>query len=206
MIGKIYTENNNIIVFDFSSVFDLIDGLAKDNFIYYIELNGKILNSSTPEETYDIVANGNILSNNFSMKLKVLQNSLIKLESKKRVRQEMWHRILISLVMFCFLCYIILKHYQNIIKIKNVEDNTKNLIKFYKEEKADIVKRYEYTRRDLELVERLESAGLIHDTKTKNYFPIFLSQQVNENKIYSLYSVQNKIRIFVSDNIKIFCH
>ena len=120
------------------------------------------------------------------MKLKVLQNSLIKLESKKRVRQEMWYRILISLVMFCFLCYIILKHYQNIIKIKTVEDNTRNLIKFYKEEKADIVKRYEYTRRDLELVERLESAGLIHDTKTKNYFPIFLSQQVNENKIYSL--------------------
>jgi hypothetical protein len=186
MIGKIYTENNNIIVFDFSSVFELIDGLAKENFMYYIELNGKILNSSMPEETYDIVANGHILSNNFSIKLKVLQNSLIKLESKKRIRQEMWYRIVISSVMFCFLCYIILKHYQNIIKIKTVEDNTRNLIKFYKEEKADIVKRYEYTRRDLELLERLESAGLIHDTKTKNYFPIFLSQQVNENKIYSL--------------------
>ena len=186
MVGKIYTENTNTIAVDFSTVFELIDGLAKDNFIYYIELNSKILNSSTPDETYDIVSNGHILSNNFSVKLKVLQNSLIKLESEKRTRQEIWYRIVISSVIFSFLCYIVLKHYQNIIKIKTVEDNIRNLIKFYKEEKENIVRRYEYTKRDLELLERLESAGLIHDIKTKNYFPLFLSQQVNQNKIYSL--------------------
>ena len=114
-----------------------------------------------------------------------MEHSVLKIESEKRIIEMMWYRIIISTALCGFLYYAFLRYYQNNVRIRILENNINSITEFYKKEKDRIVTYYEYTKKDPELITRLETAGLIYDVKTRNYFPLFLSQQVDEKKMHS---------------------
>ena len=181
----VYVNDSKVILADFSNLFELLEEINRDNFAYYIELNNKIINNSIPKENYEIVFNGSIVNNSFSVKLKLLEHSVLKIESKNRIIEMVWYRIIISTTLSGFLYYVFLRYYQNNLRIRILENNINSITEFYKKEKDRIVSYYEYTKKDPELIARLDTAGLIYDIKTRNYFPLFLSQQVDEQKVHS---------------------
>jgi len=183
--ARVYVNDSKVILADFSNLFELLEEINRDNFAYYIELNNKIINNSIPKENYEIVFNGSIVNNSFSVKLKLLEHSVLKIESKNRIIEMVWYRIIISTTLSGFLYYVFLRYYQNNLRIRILENNINSITEFYKKEKDRIVSYYEYTKKDPELIARLDTAGLIYDIKTRNYFPLFLSQQVDEQKVHS---------------------
>lgn len=183
--ARVYVNDSKVILADFSNLFELLEEINRDNFAYYIELNNKVINDSTPKGYYETVFNGSIVNNSFSVKLKLLEHSVLKIESEKRIIEMMWYRIIISTALCGFLYYAFLRYYQNNVRIRILENNINSITEFYKKEKDRIVTYYEYTKKDPELITRLETAGLIYDVKTRNYFPLFLSQQVDEQKMHS---------------------
>jgi hypothetical protein len=116
--ARVYINDSKVILADFSNLFELLEEINRDNFAYYIELNNKIINNSIPKGNYEIVFNGSIVNNSFSVKLKLLEHSVLKIESKKRIIEMVWYRIIISTTLSGFLYYVFLRYYQNNLRIR----------------------------------------------------------------------------------------
>lgn len=187
IIDKIYNSNGDSIIADFSNIFELIEELARSNFFYYIKLNGRPLNKKpiNTGDTYTAEFNGKVFDNYLSIIVNLTDNAWIKIESDKRILEKLLYTAVTSIIIFIFLSYIILKYYQNTDRIFCLGTDIQNLREYFQYERSYINDCYEHSKQDQDLLERLDSAGLLKSCNLRDYFPLYLSPAL-ENKLYSL--------------------
>lgn len=191
IVGKIYDNKGNSIIVDLSNILELINELAKNYFYYYVKLNGKAINKSPSnlEENYEIELNDKIFDNYLYIKINLLDTAWVKVESNKRSSERLLYTSIISVIFFMVISYMISKYYQSRAQVSSLHADIHNLREYFQQERSYINDCYEYSKKDLDFIERLDSAGLLRNGNLNDYLPLYLSPGV-ETKLYSLNSAK----------------
>ena len=85
---------------------------------------------------------------------------------------------------FLLVIYFLFKdlHFMKIrLKIRGYKTRIQNIKNFYKHEKSYILNCYQHSQNDKKFISRLEKAGLLEDSESKDYLPIFLAHIYENN-------------------------
>ena len=186
VVAELPTVYGSKAIIDFSNVVELLEDIAKDNFYYAIELNNNLLCGVKLEEGYDIVQDIDINNSILSIKLKLNKKSLVARESKERIVEKKLNRALISISLFIFICFGIFQFMKIKLKIQRYKTKIQNIQNFYRHEKSYILNCYQHSQNDKKFIDRLEKAGLLEDSESNDYFPIFLAPMFESNPIYNV--------------------